>query len=106
MRDLFLWALAVLGLIYIVTQSVIGRPIRMWVASKGMAFEVLVYCPACCGFWIGLGLYLLIPSSEIGLLYALAGCGLGALWSEYGPSSVWEMERKHAKEKEADEDST
>lgn len=61
------WALAVIGLTTIITQSKLFAPVRQ-------VFELAVrsrflHCPMCVGFWVGLGLSLLH-----------FGCCPGPLW--------------------------
>lgn len=119
------WVLTTWGLIYLVTQSVIFRGVRGWLADQHPLLELLVYCPSCTGFWAALVSAALLavtapplPPSvlfEVSLLQwiaaaisgGLSGCALGSLWATYGPPSVWEWERANAKKAESDdEDST
>jgi hypothetical protein len=81
-----------LGLVYILTQSVIARPARVFLAELHPQLEVLVYCSACAGFWIGMLLGVLGYWSSA-VEAAITGCCLGAVWVEYGPASVWFSER-------------
>lgn len=78
-----------LGLVYIVTGSFIGSPVRrlLTVSSSGLLRRLaiaFIYCPGCTGFWIGalearLGAFQtdLEPAWLVG---GLVGCGLGAIW--------------------------
>jgi hypothetical protein len=55
------WALAVIGLTTIVTQSKLFAPLRRgfeyWTRSKSS--QSLLHCPMCIGFWVGFGLSIL-----------------------------------------------
>lgn len=95
MRDLIWFALVVLGVIYVVTQSRVGalirKPLRALLGKyEGLAF--FFYCPACFGFWVGL-----VLGPHFGyqpLQAAFAACALGALWGEYGSSlDPWDVEK-------------
>jgi hypothetical protein len=95
MLDFFQWLLATWGLVYIITQSVLLHAFRVWLADRHMLLEAGIYCPACVGFWAGLAIHTL-QVQQLWLhseLQALGGCALGALWSQYGPPSVWQRER-------------
>lgn len=88
------WALVGLGLTYGITQSWIGRVLRLLVARIGFPFEVLVYCPACTGFWVGLylGAAGLWPGAELfwsPVPSALALMALGALWGNFVGSDAF-----------------
>lgn len=88
------FCLVLTGFTYLITQSVILRPLRLGVSKLGKPFEVLIYCPACTGFWVGLalgwsGLWPWSPK----VVAAVAAAGLMALWSEYGPPNKWQLER-------------
>ncbi len=102
---MFDWALITVGLVYLVTQSTIFSPLRKVVSKAGIFFEVLIYCPACSGFWLGgLASAWLQPSGiETLLQAAIKGAALGALWGVYGPESPWniEMERSDAEKAKA-----
>lgn len=95
MLDFFQWLLATWGLIYVITQSTVLHALRVWVADRHVLLEVGIYCPACVGFWAGPAIYAL-QMQQLWLhsaLQAFGGCALGALWSQYGPPSVWQQER-------------
>ena len=81
------------GLIYIGTRSAILHAPRMAVADIHDLFEVLMYCPACFGFWVGVALKYLGYWDGSAIEAGIISCALGALWGEYGPSSVWAQER-------------
>lgn len=85
------------GLVYITTQSAILQSLRIAILRRSLFLGVLVFCPACSGFWIGLGFGLLglygpalAPNSIAWLESALACTALGYLWSTYfGDSEVF-----------------
>lgn len=54
MTQLLVWACVVLGVVYVITHSVIFMPVRMWLAKKSVWLDVLLYCPMCVSFWVGL----------------------------------------------------
>jgi hypothetical protein len=55
------WALAVVGLTTIITQSKLFAPIRRVFENRtGSKF---LCCPMCMGFWVGLGLSLILGLS-------------------------------------------
>lgn len=99
------WALLVLGLTYLVTESFIFLPVRIAMRRLGLVSTVLVYCPACIGFWSGaglgaLGLWSTSPMS-VGaptwlvctIQSAIAGCALAAAWSKAnGGNPMFEVE--------------
>lgn len=50
-----LWVLMLFGLVYLVTESTIMMPVRMFFTKHlGVVFEILIYCGPCSAFWIGL----------------------------------------------------
>ena len=56
-----------LGLVYIISQSVIFSFLRVRIARLNPLFEALLYCPSCTGFWVGLmlgalGIYPRLPN--------------------------------------------
>lgn len=88
------YVLIVCGLIYAVTQSAIFSPIRLFVARRlGGTLRMLIYCPACSGFWIGLMAVRFLPW-QTGAVWqsmlesAVCAMALGALWSVVVESSV------------------
>lgn len=101
MLQLLHYALILVGLTYIVTQSAVGRPLRMFVSRAGSFLESLIYCPACTGFWLGAALVSLWPFPTLvfaPLESAVGACGLMALYKEWGPQvDVWSLEqgRRH-----------
>lgn len=52
------WLLLVVGITYALTESSILGLYRVLVSRLGVMPTVLVYCPSCTGFWVGLGLAL------------------------------------------------
>lgn len=59
LTNLLAWALAHVGATYILTESVIGAPLRL-LLTRGLSRTPLViaisflYCPGCVGFWLGI----------------------------------------------------
>lgn len=101
MLELIRFGLLVVGLVYIVTQSSIFTIMRMLVVrTKIFMLAQLFYCPACMGFWMGLGLgalgYWPLATHAwwmVLLESALTGTAVGAVWKEYGPQiDVWSLE--------------
>jgi hypothetical protein len=85
------YMLLLLGLVYLITQSVIMAPLRKLLTRVPLLLT-LVYCPACTGFWVGvmLGSTGLWPFGEVLFIPIESGigaCAIGALWGEYGPST-------------------
>lgn len=99
------FALVAMGITYVITTSYIMVPIRqLLVRASGDSFDfaVLLYCPACMGFWVGvlLGAAGLWPERDVVGLNAawragFAATALGALWSQYGPPSGFSDEQPH-----------
>ncbi len=83
------YVLLVWGLIYLVTQSAIFAPIRATILHFSRFAGILVFCPSCSGFWIGICVALLgaytqglgwIPSwIESGVI----AMPLGHIWGVY-----------------------
>ncbi len=92
---LCIFILTTLGLVYIVTQSSIMHAPRMWIADVHGKLEMLIYCPACTGFWVGVTLKFLGYWHGAVLEAGIIACALGALWGVYGPDNVWAQERGH-----------
>lgn len=82
------WALLLWGLVYIVTQSVIFRRVRMFFLRYTTMLGILLYCPSCTGFWVGALLSVYWPWQDAGmgvpysnvLESALSGVACGGLW--------------------------
>lgn len=95
------FVLVSLGVIYLVTEASIAAGPRALIAKRSLFLGSLLYCPACAGFWIGLGLSFyetgLWPFLPItGWLYHLESAfvtmALGAIWSALHPNPAWEAE--------------
>lgn len=54
--DLLRWALVLIGFVYLVTDSAIFMKVRLLVSRLGTYPMVLIYCPSCIGFWVGVAL--------------------------------------------------
>lgn len=98
---MYLWALAVVGSVLVVTQSVLTAPMRQWLAFRAdnkfqpatsflcSTFGKLLSCPMCSGFWLGLAWALALnergSGAEIGIrpvaffCYSFGGSFLSAL---------------------------
>jgi hypothetical protein len=100
---LFHWTAICLGLIYIISESVIFMPIRLAFA-RGSAFRTaLIYCPACTGFWVGAVLgpglwpfsYNYSPLWDfvrVCLESGIAGIVIGAIWGTWHNSVAFDTE--------------
>lgn len=49
------YTVAAFGLAYVVGHSVISRPVREVIALWSEPLITLIECPACLGWWVGLG---------------------------------------------------
>lgn len=58
MIELATFLLVAFGVVYVLTESVLFASPRIWLASRGVMLEVLVYCALCTGFWAGVALEL------------------------------------------------
>ena len=97
------WALIVLGLVYLVTESAIFAPVRVPFARRHVLAETLIYCPSCTGFWVGLCVALWSWPAFHGALSVvesgIAAMALGALWSVWrggNPIHSIEMTSDHS----------
>lgn len=95
MHDLILFILAVSGLSWVVTRSIIFRPIREFVSGRKIKLEkdgsakVRIYlysqlrellnCYKCFGFWGGIACYSMTVLGVDFLLYAFAGVASSAI---------------------------
>lgn len=107
MEQLLRWMLVHVGLLYLITEAAIASPIRrvLTLNLKPSHLVVLfIYCPACCGFWLGgAEAWLGFEGWSEGagwrnlLLHALAGMGLGAWWAggRYQLAEVFTSEQGH-----------
>lgn len=85
------------GLSYLVTTSVLLRPLRRLISKAGVLATTLIYCRACAGFWVGLVLGLLdYPQGQpiAALPAAIGAMGLCALCSEFVPNYAYEAEQQ------------
>lgn len=94
LADLLSWCLMIAGAIYFVTESVIASPFRGFVVGLGRALHrglggfltLLLYCPACAGFWLGLSAgYALESPFTTPLEAGVVAMALGALWGRFVP---------------------
>lgn len=89
------WALLMLGLIYLATESTIFALPRMVLVNRHVAWATLLYCPACMGFWLGLltGWLDLWPFPGVAAIQSgIAGVAVGALWGHIHPNPAHENE--------------
>ena len=97
MVDFLHYTLTLLGVVYIVAQSYIFRPVRILLSKIHVSVAVLLYCPACLGFWVGLWLWKLgLYPFEVKLFVepGIVGCVLGAIWTTYGPQTqTWQADQ-------------
>ncbi len=99
--DYLIWALLLIGWVYLITESLIFAPIRMRAAKLGSFAEMLIYCPPCTGFWVGALLALagwwphgiaLTDYWPVGES-AIAAIGVAATWSKLtGGNLAYEIE--------------
>lgn len=52
MTELLVFALFVIGGVYVVTESSIFQPVRIVASVKSVWLDVLLHCPKCVGFWV------------------------------------------------------
>jgi hypothetical protein len=97
-EELLQYGLTLIGIVYIVAQSYVFKNVRL-LASNLKLLEVLVYCPSCVGFWVGLllwklGYYPFHVKALAGFEPGIVGCAIGAVWSVWGPNSdTWALDR-------------
>lgn len=107
----FHYMLLLWGILYFITQSSIFGGVRMLVLAKARQLGMLLYCPACTGFWIGLLLggsrwFPLELFTDTGsrwtltityvLTSGLASMALGAIWGAiFGQPHVFQTEYAH-----------
>lgn len=90
------FVLVLWGLTYLLTSSAIFAPVRKMV--KRLPFGVMVYCPSCSGFWIGLGLASAVGWPLQTMFHpmfdaAVASAGMMAVVAHYVPSNAWQIEQ-------------
>jgi len=110
MLSLVIFFLTAVGVIYVVTSSVIFAPIRVVIASWGPFFTAGIYCPKCVGFWVGLVLEVALavdPWSWATLRVAFFSGALvmgavelaRAVWPDF-LESAWEREQQLVQERQ------
>jgi len=115
MTAILQWALITLGGIYFLTEAVIFAPFRTRFA-KGSGFRIgLIYCPACTGFWVGVGSHQWWPWEAsvyaAPVVSGIAAMALGAIWSHwkggnpaYAAEASMRGEERHDDAEETSED--
>jgi len=74
------WALTVIGITTIITQSSLFAPIRR--GFENVTRSKFLRCPMCCGFWVGFGLSLFLRQDVYTAF--LSGCASSAVnWITY-----------------------
>jgi hypothetical protein len=97
------WLLMVIGIVYMITSSVIFGPFRVWLTKDSTFRRTLFYCAACTGFWVGVGLglasywpmdYGVDPISALleAVESGFAAMAVGAAWSVWYPSAAFTAE--------------
>jgi len=67
--ELIIFILATYGLTnIIVNESILERPIQ-WLRSRNMFLNSLLGCATCLAFYIGVGMFFLIPITLSGILW-------------------------------------
>jgi len=104
--DIVVFFLIVFGAIYVLVDSFVFAPIRIWLASLHAMLEVFVYCASCTGFWVGgIAWFLLHPA----WCHAPGWCGLAvmgliAVVRAFAPDfllGAWEREHEVVAERRA-----
>jgi hypothetical protein len=72
--------LAIWGLSWIIADSKISLPIRLWISLRGPPWGTralsFLECPACTSFWFGLATAILFLDLRwLAIPFALASCG-------------------------------
>ena len=105
--DVLRFVLLLSGLTYLLTQSSLGMFVRAPLGNRNVWVAMLLYCPACSGFWFGFGLGALGLWPFEAVLFAPLEAAVGstammALWAHYVPSDAWAAEQgwRNAKAKE------
>lgn len=73
------WSLLVVGITYALTESSILGLYRILVSRLGVMPTVLVYCPSCTGFWVGLGLGFVVSPFELAAPWHVFASAIGAM---------------------------
>ena len=99
MMELLRYVALLWGVVYLVTQSAIFRPVRMMVANRSPFITTFIYCPSCFGTWVGFALTPLLPWDATAgwgwLESGLAAMALGRVWGRlFGDNQVFEFETR------------
>lgn len=94
---MILFYVLALAFIYLITESWILRPIRVYIGWRfPLAFRVLVYCPACTGFWVGavMGWWHPLDEDPAARIFtsAMSTMVAGAVWSRWFAQSPFRIE--------------
>ena len=102
------WACVMVGLIYFTTESAFFAPVRVRLARSSDFLRMLLYCPACSGFWLGLLISSQWPDRGPAyvLMSGIAGMGVGAMWATFHDNVAWIAEARARGEVEVDDDET
>lgn len=93
LSDLLQWALTVLGVTYLITDSVIFAAVRVILCRGSLFRTTLIYCPACTGFWVGVASGFLQPDLWISPVQSgLSAMALGRMWAEFFPGKMYQFE--------------
>lgn len=87
MIDLWIsYALVVIGLVYLLTQSTIFAPLRMIFRETigkfplgGHFLAVLIYCPTCSAFWFGCGVQKFFNMYPVNSFHPILESGVAAV---------------------------
>lgn len=90
--------LLTLGVVYLLTESYILAPYRMFASSTGLFFRVLVYCRSCTGFWVGATLNAYFPMHHPlrPLLSAFCVMLVGYVWTALTDNNAFYAEQAPA----------
>lgn len=98
MTQLAVFLLIAFGVTYVITESVIFVPFRLWIAERAVLLKVLVYCAYCTGFWVGAALApLLLDGSLRGWGGPLVMGGV-AVMRAFGPFLEGAYEREQRRD--------
>ena len=86
-----------LGLVYIVTESIVFSPVRVFAIRISRTLTVMLYCRACFGFWVGVSTASLSPfhAHPAPLRNVLSGMAvmlLGYVWGKLTANDSWTAE--------------
>lgn len=62
----YIYLTLTLGVVYLLTESLVFAPYRQLMASSSAVLRVLAYCRACTGFWVGFAFHRLLPVTFVG----------------------------------------